>query len=229
MVHPRRRPPVQLRAATATVLWRSSPTRVDNAVQSYLTTLNSVRSGVPSAKVRSVSSGRAASPVTPIQWRRRRSRDHRRVRRGARRGGRDCPRVRHPAVDSRTREMLEHESARRRRCAPTWRTATRPSRRSGANLHVLCEAWPNLCGPRRWPQRRVAATRPCKWACTGGLRAGPPLQPLSMPSEMGDICTGATCMRQTRHPGWGVFTQKALRPGGALIDIGVHTLKPHRG
>lgn len=31
-------------------------------------------------------------------------------------------------------------------------------------------------------------------------------------------------MRRRGIPGWGVFTQKELQGGGALIDIGVHTL-----
>ncbi len=43
--------------------------------------------------------------------------------------------------------------------------------------------------------------------------------------ELGDIYYGeATCMRRRGIPGWGVFTQKTLQGGGALIDIGVHTL-----
>lgn len=43
--------------------------------------------------------------------------------------------------------------------------------------------------------------------------------------ELGSIYYGeATCMRRRGIPGWGAFTQKALQGGGALIDIGVHTL-----
>jgi len=43
--------------------------------------------------------------------------------------------------------------------------------------------------------------------------------------EMGDIYYGeATLMRKRGIPGWGVFTQKKMQGGGALIDIGVHTL-----
>jgi predicted dehydrogenase len=43
--------------------------------------------------------------------------------------------------------------------------------------------------------------------------------------DLGEIYYGeATCMRRRGIPGWGVFTQKALQGGGALIDIGVHTL-----
>ena len=43
--------------------------------------------------------------------------------------------------------------------------------------------------------------------------------------ELGDIYYGeATCMRRRGIPGWGVFTQKKMQGGGALIDIGVHTL-----
>ena len=43
--------------------------------------------------------------------------------------------------------------------------------------------------------------------------------------ELGDIYYGeATCMRRRGIPNWGVFTQKKLQGGGALIDIGVHAL-----
>ena len=43
--------------------------------------------------------------------------------------------------------------------------------------------------------------------------------------ELGDIYYGeATLMRRRGIPNWGVFTQKKLQGGGALIDIGVHTL-----
>jgi predicted dehydrogenase len=43
--------------------------------------------------------------------------------------------------------------------------------------------------------------------------------------ELGEIYYGeATLLRRRGIPSWGVFTQKALQGGGALIDIGVHTL-----
>ncbi len=43
--------------------------------------------------------------------------------------------------------------------------------------------------------------------------------------ELGDIYYGeATYWRRRGIPGWGVFTQKRMQGGGALIDIGVHTL-----
>jgi len=43
--------------------------------------------------------------------------------------------------------------------------------------------------------------------------------------ELGDIYYAeATYMRRRGIPGWGVFTQKKFQGGGALIDIGVHTL-----
>jgi len=43
--------------------------------------------------------------------------------------------------------------------------------------------------------------------------------------DLGDIYYGeATYWRRRGIPGWGVFTQKRLQGGGALIDIGVHTL-----
>jgi predicted dehydrogenase len=43
--------------------------------------------------------------------------------------------------------------------------------------------------------------------------------------DLGEIYYGeATALRRRGIPSWGVFTQKALQGGGALIDIGVHTL-----
>ena len=43
--------------------------------------------------------------------------------------------------------------------------------------------------------------------------------------ELGRIYYGeATLMRRRGIPAWGVFTQKELQGGGALIDIGVHAL-----
>src|SRR5690625_3423648 len=44
-------------------------------------------------------------------------------------------------------------------------------------------------------------------------------------NELGDIYTArVTAMRRRGIPGWGVFTNKELQGGGALIDIGVHML-----
>jgi predicted dehydrogenase len=43
--------------------------------------------------------------------------------------------------------------------------------------------------------------------------------------ELGDIYYGeATYLRRRGIPSWGVFTQKAMQGGGALIDVGVHGL-----
>jgi predicted dehydrogenase len=97
-----------------------------------------------------------------------------------------------------------------------------------AGLHVLCEKpmAMNLCEAQ---EMAAAARRAGKvlqiglhWRFTGEAQA---LKRFIDAGEMGDIYYGeATCMRRRGIPGWGVFTQKALQGGGALIDIGVHTL-----
>jgi predicted dehydrogenase len=97
-----------------------------------------------------------------------------------------------------------------------------------AGLHVLCEKpmAMNLCEA----QEMAAAARRTgrilqvglQWRFTGEAQA---LKRFIDGGELGDIYYGeATCMRRRGIPGWGVFTQKALQGGGALIDIGVHTL-----
>ena len=97
-----------------------------------------------------------------------------------------------------------------------------------AGAHVLCEKpiAMNLAEGRAM----VSAARKLGKVLQIGLHwrftsAAQTLKRFIDAGELGDIYYGeATCMRRRGIPGWGVFTQKKLQGGGALIDIGVHTL-----
>jgi len=97
-----------------------------------------------------------------------------------------------------------------------------------AGVHVLCEK-PMAMNLREAREMAAAAERANRvlqiglhWRFTGEAIT---LKRFIDAGELGDIYYGeATCMRRRGIPGWGVFTQKALQGGGALIDIGVHTL-----
>jgi len=126
-------------------------------------------------------------------------------------------------------EMLENESLDAVSvCTPNvaHREATIAALEAG--LHVLCEK-PMAMNLREAQEMAAAARRAGRvlqiglhWRFTGEAQV---LKRFIDAGEMGDIYYGeATCMRRRGIPGWGVFTQKALQGGGALIDIGVHTL-----
>ncbi|MHB0859380.1 MAG: Gfo/Idh/MocA family protein [Anaerolineae bacterium] len=97
-----------------------------------------------------------------------------------------------------------------------------------AGVNVLCEK-PIAMNHAEGCEMVEAARRNGKilqiglhWRFTSEAQA---LKRFVLAGELGDIYYGeATCMRRRGIPGWGVFTQKALQGGGALIDIGVHTL-----
>ncbi|MHB1294341.1 MAG: Gfo/Idh/MocA family protein [Anaerolineae bacterium] len=97
-----------------------------------------------------------------------------------------------------------------------------------AGVHVLCEK-PIAMNYAEGREMVDAAHRNSKilqiglhWRFTAEAQA---LKRFIQAGELGDIYYGeATYMRRRGIPGWGVFTQKALQGGGALIDIGVHTL-----
>ena len=97
-----------------------------------------------------------------------------------------------------------------------------------AGLHVLCEKpiAMNLSEGREM----VAAARDSgkvlqiglHWRFTSEAQA---LRRFIDAGALGDIYYGeATYMRRRGIPSWGVFTQKKFQGGGALIDVGVHTL-----
>jgi len=97
-----------------------------------------------------------------------------------------------------------------------------------AGLHVLCEK-PlalNLGEGREMVEtaRRVGKVLQVglQWRFTSEAQT---LKRFIDAGDLGDIYYGeATYMRKRGIPAWGVFTQKKLQGGGALIDIGVHTL-----
>ena len=126
-------------------------------------------------------------------------------------------------------EMLEHEKLDAVSiCTPNVAHRDTTIAALQAGLHVLCEKpmAMNLCEAQ---EMAAAARRAGKilqvglhWRFTGEAQV---LKRFIDAGEMGDIYYGeATCMRRRGIPGWGVFTQKELQGGGALIDIGVHTL-----
>ena len=97
-----------------------------------------------------------------------------------------------------------------------------------AGLHVLCEKpiAMNLAEAREMVatahrQKRVLQIG-LHWRFTSEAQM---LKRLIDAGELGQIYYGeATCLCRRGIPSWGVFTQKELHGGGALIDIGVHTL-----
>jgi predicted dehydrogenase len=97
-----------------------------------------------------------------------------------------------------------------------------------AGLHVLCEKpiAMNLTEAREMVatahrQKRVLQIG-LHWRFTSEAQL---LKQFIDAGELGQIYYGeATCLRRRGIPSWGVFTQKELQGGGALIDIGVHTL-----
>ena len=97
-----------------------------------------------------------------------------------------------------------------------------------AGVHVLCEK-PIAMNLAEGREMAAAARRAGKTLQIGlHYRFTSEAQALKRfidAGEMGDIYYGeATYLRRRGIPGWGVFTQKALQGGGALIDIGVHHL-----
>lgn len=126
-------------------------------------------------------------------------------------------------------EMLEEEDLDAVSvCTPNFahREATLMALEAG--LHVLCEK--PIAMNLQEGQEMVEAARKRDLVLQIGLhmRFTPEAQTLKRfveAGELGDIYYGeATYMRRRGIPSWGVFTQKKYQGGGALIDIGVHTL-----
>lgn len=97
-----------------------------------------------------------------------------------------------------------------------------------AGLHVLCEK--PIAMNLQEGREMVESAQERGLVLQVGLhqRFTPEVQTLKRfvdAGELGDIYYGeATYMRRRGIPSWGVFTQKKFQGGGALIDIGVHTL-----
>jgi predicted dehydrogenase len=113
-------------------------------------------------------------------------------------------------------------------CTPnvSHKTATVAALKAG--LHVLCEKpiAMNLAEGREMVETARKLGKVLQiglhWRFTSQAQS---LKRFIDAGDLGDIYYGeATCMRRRGIPGWGVFTQKNMQGGGALIDIGVHTL-----
>ena len=97
-----------------------------------------------------------------------------------------------------------------------------------AGLHVLCEK-PIAMNLAEGQAMEAAARKAgnvlqigLHWRFTAEAQV---LKRFAEAGDLGDIYYGeATYLRRRGIPGWGVFTQKKFQGGGALIDIGVHTL-----
>ncbi|MBN1401262.1 MAG: Gfo/Idh/MocA family oxidoreductase [Anaerolineae bacterium] len=113
-------------------------------------------------------------------------------------------------------------------CTPNYAHCEATLAALAAGCHVLCEKpiAMNLAEGRQM----VTAARAAGKVLQIGLhqRFEPETQVLKRfidVGELGSIYYGeATALRRRGIPSWGVFTQKALQGGGALIDIGVHSL-----
>ena len=97
-----------------------------------------------------------------------------------------------------------------------------------AGLNVLCEK-PMAMNLAEGKEMVAAAQKSGKvlqiglhWRFTS---EGQVLKRFIDAGELGEIYYGeATYLRRRGIPGWGVFTQKELQGGGAMIDVGVHVL-----
>ena len=94
--------------------------------------------------------------------------------------------------------------------------------------HVLCEKPPAITVEEAVAMEAAAKKAGKILAYAFHYRYAPEVMTLKKfieANEIGEIYSAkATAMRRRGIPGWGVFTNKELQGGGALIDIGVHML-----
>ncbi len=94
--------------------------------------------------------------------------------------------------------------------------------------HVLCEKPPAITVEEVVAMEEAAKKAGKILAYAFHYRYAPEVMTLKKfieANEIGEIYSAkATAMRRRGIPGWGVFTNKELQGGGALIDIGVHML-----
>ncbi|HHX65115.1 MAG TPA: Gfo/Idh/MocA family oxidoreductase [Chloroflexi bacterium] len=113
-------------------------------------------------------------------------------------------------------------------CTPNFAHAAATVAALRAGVNVLCEKPMAMCVAEG--KEMVAAARESGRLLQIGLNwrfttEAQTLKRFIEAGELGDIYYGeATCLRRRGVPSWGVFTRKDLQGGGALIDIGVHTL-----
>jgi len=126
-------------------------------------------------------------------------------------------------------EMLEKEKLDAVSvCTPNYAHKEATLAALSAGLHVLCEK-PIAMNVEEGQEMAEAARKAGKvlqvglnWRFSSEAQA---LKRFVDAGDLGDIYYGeATYLRKRGIPSWGVFTQKDLQGGGALIDIGVHAL-----
>lgn len=95
-------------------------------------------------------------------------------------------------------------------------------------LHVLCEKPMAASVEQAREMARVARETGMMLAIAYRYRFQPPVQAakrLTVAQELGEIyMIRVAALRRRGIPSWGVFTNRELQGGGALIDFGVHLL-----
>ncbi|MBA4494434.1 Gfo/Idh/MocA family protein [Paenactinomyces guangxiensis] len=97
-----------------------------------------------------------------------------------------------------------------------------------AGCHVLCEKPPAMTASEAERMARIAKQTGKILTYGFHYRHSPQVEALKRfidANELGEIYSArAQALRRRGIPGWGVFTNKELQGGGALIDVGVHML-----
>ncbi|WP_214824964.1 Gfo/Idh/MocA family protein [Exiguobacterium algae] len=134
-----------------------------------------------------------------------------------------------PNVYETVEEMLRHETLDAVSiCTPNAFHKTQVLQALDAGCHVLCEKPPGISEneAKEMLQAAKRAKRTLHFGFHYRHRADTELLKRMIDAgEFGDMyATTALALRRRGIPGWGVFTDKELHGGGALLDIGVHML-----